>query len=822
MSENKKQEVKIETKKEQPKIEDLPGVGAATAEKLREAGFNNLMSLAVASPGELVEVAGVGEAVARKIINTARNKLDMGFESGEDLLKRREQVIKITTGSNALNSLLGGGVETGAITEMYGAYGSGKTSLAHQLAVSVQLPKEKGGANGIAVWIDSEGTFRPEYIEKIAKANGLDPKIALKNFKAGRAFNSDHQILMAEKIEELVQQGSPIKLVIIDSLMSHFRSEFVGRGTLADRQQKLNKHMHALLKLAHTYNLAIYITNQVMAKPDTFFGDPTEAVGGHVLAHACVTGDALLQLADGTILPINSLRGPAFLPSINNKLQSSIGFCNYGSKRSDITTIYHIETSNSIKTSGEHRFFRFNNFKIEEVEAKDLHDGDYIMHLSSIEMDGKIQSIPGVEHKKLINIIFDSKEFIEEELERLKMTQKEVCSKLSINPRYLRRALTQEYPIGSQVVSQLLEQGIGNNLRMHLEACGTQRYRAITLPSILTSDFAQVAGYFVGDDNIDVRSLRFRDERLEVIKCYSHLCKKLFNISGKISLVKGKNGYQLNINSFAVVELMKEVKKEILLLISRSPKEVIRAFIRGFMDAEGYVSKKRPRISIAQKDGQVLQYLQLLLLRFGVRSCYTFQERKGKKRGILLFDGRDFYDFAREIGVTASDKKESIHKWRSYSERAMKRERIPLSVESLREFMKECGVSTTHLLMKRLKGAIVTRITLEKIFSLLKRHDLNENQRVHLKFIENLLDGSVRWEKIRKIRALANNEPLYDISVPVFENYIANGFVTHNSTYRCYLRRGKKGSRVAKLVDAPAMPDGESIFMVTDEGIKDV
>ncbi|MEK6934425.1 MAG: DNA repair and recombination protein RadA [Nanoarchaeota archaeon] len=310
--EEKKQDgVSIQTKKEF-KVEDLPGVGAATAEKLREAGFDTLMSIAVASPGEIVETAGVGEAVARKIINVARSKLDMGFEDGVDLLKKREQVIKITTGSKALNALFGGGIETGAITEVYGAYGSGKTSIAHQLAVSVQLPKDKGGASGMAIWVDTEGTLRPEFIEKIAKANNLDSEKALKNFRGSRAFNSDHQMLMVQKIEELIKQGLPVKLVIIDSVMSHFRSEFVGRGTLADRQQKLNKHVHELLKLAHNYNIAVYITNQVMAKPDMFFGDPTEAVGGHVLHHASTyrcylrrgkKGSRVAKLVDAPAMP---------------------------------------------------------------------------------------------------------------------------------------------------------------------------------------------------------------------------------------------------------------------------------------------------------------------------------------------------------------------------------------------------------------------------------------------------------------------------------------------------------------------------------------
>ncbi len=299
--------------KDEVKVTDLPGVGAATAEKLAEAGFDSLMALAVASPATVVEIAGVGEAPARKIINAARNSLDMGFESGIDLLDKRSSVLKISTGSKNVDEMLGGGMESGAITECYGAYGSGKTSIAHQLAVNVQLPREQGGADGIAVWIDTEGTLRPEYLKPIAEAKGMDVDEALKNFRGVRAFNSDHQMLLAEKVEDLIKKdGLPVRLIIIDSLMGHFRSEFSGRGTLADRQQKLNKHLHALLKIATQYNIAVYITNQVMSKPDTFFGDPTEAIGGHVVAHTSTVrvylrrgkkGTRVAKLVDAPALP---------------------------------------------------------------------------------------------------------------------------------------------------------------------------------------------------------------------------------------------------------------------------------------------------------------------------------------------------------------------------------------------------------------------------------------------------------------------------------------------------------------------------------------
>ena len=302
-----------EIQKGEFKLTDLPGVGDATAEKLIESGYDSLMAIAVATPSELVELVGMGDAVAKKLINIARNKVDMGFESGEDLLKRREQIIKITTGVKAFNDLMGGGFETGCITECFGEFGASKSQIAHAMAINVQLPRDKGGAEGMAVFIDGEGTFRPERIQQMAIGAGLDQVEALRNIKVARAFNSDHQMLLAEKVEDLItKEKLPIKLVIIDSLTAHFRAEFCGRGTLADRQQKLNKHMHVLSKLAAMYNICIYVTNQVMAKPDTFFGDPTTAIGGNIVGHNSTfriylrkgkKGTRVAKLVDAPALP---------------------------------------------------------------------------------------------------------------------------------------------------------------------------------------------------------------------------------------------------------------------------------------------------------------------------------------------------------------------------------------------------------------------------------------------------------------------------------------------------------------------------------------
>lgn len=305
----KKPKLKEEKIAKEKTLSDLPGVGPATVEKLEAVGYSDLMSVAVATPGEIVDATGMTEAAAKKLIAAARASMEMGFESGEEVLKKREQVLKLSTGSKSFDALMGGGFETAAITECFGEYGSGKTQIGHILAVNVQ----KQFPGSVAVYIDTENTFRPERIEQLAKGVGLDSTEVLKNIRVARAYNSDHQTLLGEKVEDLIKkQGLDVKLVIIDSLTAHFRAEYIGRGTLAERQQKINRHMRDLAKIAHMNNICVYVTNQVMARPDMFFGDPTTAIGGHIVGHASTfriylrkgkKGSRVAKLVDSPNLP---------------------------------------------------------------------------------------------------------------------------------------------------------------------------------------------------------------------------------------------------------------------------------------------------------------------------------------------------------------------------------------------------------------------------------------------------------------------------------------------------------------------------------------
>jgi len=266
-------------------VKKLPGVGEATLNKLIKAGFSSLEAIAFTPPKIIQEESGLGEKTTEKLIKSSMEKLNIGFKSAEDVWERRKNIARIATGSQELDDVLGGGIETGSVIEFFGEFRTGKTQIMHQLCVNVQLTKERGGNEGRALYIDTEGTFRPERIIQMAEALDLDHKEVLKNIIFGRAYNSDHQILLIKETANLIKEKN-IKLIVVDSLIGHFRSEYIGRGTLATRQQTINSHLHDLLRLCDIYaDLAVVVTNQVQSKPDTFYGNPIRATGGNIVAH---------------------------------------------------------------------------------------------------------------------------------------------------------------------------------------------------------------------------------------------------------------------------------------------------------------------------------------------------------------------------------------------------------------------------------------------------------------------------------------------------------------------------------------------------------
>mmetsp|Transcript_1807 Transcript_1807/g.4614 ORF Transcript_1807/g.4614 Transcript_1807/m.4614 type:complete len:329 (-) Transcript_1807:348-1334(-) len=267
------------------------GISAADIKCLRNSGYHTIRAVAYATKRALVGVRGISEAKAEKLLNIAYNMVPMGFCTGKDAYLNRRELISLTTGSRELDKILRGGIETGSITELIGEFRTGKTQICHNISVSAQLSCDKGGGDGRAIYLDTEGTFRPERIVDIAKRFELNPSDVLDNIALTRAYNVDQQLEILNSAASMMA-NMKFAVLIVDSVIALYRTDFTGRGELNPRQQHLGRFIKQLQKLCDEFNIAVLITNQVVAQVDgcnSFVPDPKKACGGNIIAHACQT-----------------------------------------------------------------------------------------------------------------------------------------------------------------------------------------------------------------------------------------------------------------------------------------------------------------------------------------------------------------------------------------------------------------------------------------------------------------------------------------------------------------------------------------------------
>ena len=263
------------------------GIAAADIKKLKDAGFNTVQSILMHTHKDLSAAKGVADAKIDKIVEAAQKLVQSGFMSGCEYLQKRTKVQRVSTGSREFDNLLGGGIETMSITEAFGEFRTGKTQLCHTMCVTTQLPP----TSGKVIYIDTEGTFRPERIAPIAERFGLDVSSVLDNIIYARAHTHEQQMSLLQSAAAKMSEDY-YKLLIVDSLTALFRVDFSGRGELAERQVKLGQFLSALSKIADEFNCAVFYTNQVVAQVDgaaTFSADPKKPIGGHIVAHASTT-----------------------------------------------------------------------------------------------------------------------------------------------------------------------------------------------------------------------------------------------------------------------------------------------------------------------------------------------------------------------------------------------------------------------------------------------------------------------------------------------------------------------------------------------------
>ena len=281
-------------------LKGLHGVNKQLISKLEGAGIQSILDLATATPRELLEdyysnydqgVTGIDVETISDVIIKAKQKLigdgllQRDFSSAEMMLERRQKMVKFSTGSESFDSFLGGGIETQALTEVAGEFGSGKSQLCYTLCVTANISSKKD--NGI-IFVDTENSFKAERVHQIAESRGLDAEETLKRVNVCKIYYSAHLEAVVRSLAKYIERYRA-RLVIIDSIISLHRAEFAGRETLAERQQRLNTLLHKLRRLSEIYNIAVVYTNQVQAQPDTFLGngfDVIRAAGGNIMGHA--------------------------------------------------------------------------------------------------------------------------------------------------------------------------------------------------------------------------------------------------------------------------------------------------------------------------------------------------------------------------------------------------------------------------------------------------------------------------------------------------------------------------------------------------------
>jgi DNA repair protein RadA len=267
--------------------------------KLKMAGIESIFDLAISVPYQLIDagggmLTGADERVALELVMKAKKALIdsalliKDFCTAEDILERRKNLLRCTTGSARLDSFLKGGIESQAITEIAGEFGSGKSQICYTLCVTANMPLDKKGFGGNVIFIDTENTFRAERIFQIAEHRGInEPDEILRKTYVCKIYNTSHLEVIIKNFGKSIEEYKA-KLVIVDSIIALHRAEFTGRGTLAERQQRLNIMLHKLSRLAEVHNISVVITNQVQSQPDDFFagGNGSRATGGNIMGHA--------------------------------------------------------------------------------------------------------------------------------------------------------------------------------------------------------------------------------------------------------------------------------------------------------------------------------------------------------------------------------------------------------------------------------------------------------------------------------------------------------------------------------------------------------
>ena len=271
-------------------VTQLEGVGAATEKKLTAFGVTSLIDFCVRGSKEISEITGVAKGKtdqwvfqSQKILeeNNMIRKTDMNTI---ELMDYQDALPRLKTNCKEVDNLIGGGVIPECTYEVYGAFGSGKTQFCNTLTTEA-IKDEKN-----VVWIDCEDTFRPRRIVEILMAKGyVEDKEEAKEYLNRITYfytpNTEQLMGTINALSKTLQEKKP-RIVILDGSIGQFREEYLGRGTLSERQNQIARLMTHLKNISFYFKCTVVFTNQVQSDPAIMFGDPIKPIGGNIVGHA--------------------------------------------------------------------------------------------------------------------------------------------------------------------------------------------------------------------------------------------------------------------------------------------------------------------------------------------------------------------------------------------------------------------------------------------------------------------------------------------------------------------------------------------------------
>ena len=508
----------------------------------------------------------------------------------------------------------------------------------------------------------------------------------------------------------------------------------------------------------------------------------------------CLASDTLVQMSDGSIKEINKIHNPQIVKSadfLNVSIKDTPVLEKWDSEK---TVSYIIKTKSpaiQIESSKDHIFFKWGN-TIEEVAAEDLKEGDFLLIPEKINIEGKIQNLENSLLYNSYKINDEGRLFLKKRRESLYLFQKSLAKKTSVTQTAISVIELGKRDIKIDFLERLCE-----SLDINPESFIRQYCNPITdlkLPDKLDERLAEFIGYFAGDGSYEKERLSLHDADKQTIKYYNNMAKNIFNCNSAIFFRKKKNYYTCRIYGKPVVNLLKKEFPELKYSgntlipdkILLSPDSVLAAFLRGFFDAEGYVSIERG-IGLGINNDKLARQIQLSLLRFGIlASLHEYDNRRNPysdnhRFTISITEGKSIELFLKEIGFNVEYKQRKLVRVLSTKSDRSNTRQIFLTGENVRKIIESEGFKmsdfprvSNFFRNKRMMGKETFRNSvLKEIESIKNLHD-------KLKIV---MDYNLIPVKILSIKTKERNSIMSDIEVKN-SNFIANGLVVHNSSQR--------------------------------------